>query len=185
MKKILIAIPLSLFLGACTKQSGTSGQGSSAQSDFGSSIKQQKDNVEDAAREAQRQVKEAASAQKKRIEAEAKAAKAKIEAEKAEAEAAAKTENRNIDEQTKRMQQAVGSAQQSVTGKQRDDTQLLNQVRQKTAGDNNVQVSVENGVVTLNGSVKTEQEKTSLEQQIKQLNGVQDVKNKLTVDQNQ
>jgi len=180
MKNILFVIPLSLFFAACGKQGANSG--SSAPSDIGASIDQQKDKVESAAKEAQRQVKEAASAQKKSIEAEAKAAKAKIEAEKAEAEAAVKTQNKNIEEQTKRIRQAVGSAQQSVTGKQQDDQQLLSQVKQKIASHNDVQVSVDNAVITLNGTVKSDQEKTSLEQQIMQLNGVQDVKNNLTVE---
>src|SRR5262245_6613513 len=125
MKNMFVASALSVFLVACTKQGVDSGTGSSAPAESGTAARQEKKEINSAAKEAERQVKDAASAQEKRIEAQAKAAKAQVEANKAQAEATAKAENKDIDEQTKRMKDAVGSAQPSATGKQQDDKQLL------------------------------------------------------------
>jgi osmotically-inducible protein OsmY len=183
LRTLALATACTLFA-ACSQQTGTLPQGSSAESEIGQSAKQQKEQIDNAADEAQKQVKEAASAQKDRIQAEAKAAKAQIEADKAAAQAAEKTEQKNLDEQSRKIHEAVGSAQQRITGTQKDDNQLLREARGATKGQTNVTVSVDGGTVTLDGTVSSDQEKTSLENQVKQLDGVQNVNNNLKVDNN-
>jgi osmotically-inducible protein OsmY len=126
-------------------------------------------------------VKDAANAQAKSIDAQADAAKAQIEADKAKADAAMKQQEKNVDQASQKIQNAVGSAQQSVSGNQTDDNQLLNEAKAQVQNDTNVNVTVDNGIVTLNGTVNSDQEKTSLENRVKQVRGVQDVKNNLDV----
>jgi len=49
---------------------------------------------------------------------------------------------------------------------------------------NNVTVQVNNGNVTLQGSVATQEDKTALEQQVRKIHGVRDVTNNVTIENN-
>ena len=182
IKNTATAILGSLLMIGCTQQSGDS-MGTASQSETGAAAEQQKNQIEEAAQTAESQVTETAEAQKNRIEAEAQAAKANIEAEQARAEAAQEAGQKNIEQQSQQIQEAAGSAQQSVQGQQQDDQQLLSSVKQQTQQQPGVQASVQSGVVTLNGTVSSEQEKTQIETQVKSIQGVQEVKNELTVGQ--
>ena len=181
MWKTFVVSSVCFLMAACSQQGTNSGEGTSAQNENGTSIKQEKNNIENAAKQAEKQVKEAAAAQKDKIEAEAKAAKAKIEAEQASAKVEVKSKQKDLDQATQKIHDAVGSAQQSISGTTTDKNQLVDQAKDAVKNDPGVQVSVDNGTVTLNGTVDTQAEKTSIEQKIKSLNGVQDVKNDLDV----
>ncbi|HYI94691.1 MAG TPA: BON domain-containing protein [Bryobacteraceae bacterium] len=66
------------------------------------------------------------------------------------------------------------------------DDVLYDQVRRRIANDRdvggvNVEVTVTNGVVALNGSVKSEKLKSQTEKVVKKVKGVKDVENKLRV----
>src|SRR5829696_3368227 len=178
MRQMFLAGTVCALLIGCSKQSGDTTQASntetSRRADVQVSTKDEKKEIDSAAKEAQRQVTEASKAQKERIEAEAKAAKAEIDANKAEAQAAVKQQQKNLDEQSRRIESAVGSAQQSIsetvpseqqlrTASARDDEMLMRQMRDVTGQNKSLDISVNAGTVTLRGTVNSQQEKDDLE----------------------
>ena len=185
MKQIFLASAVCVLLIGCSKQSNISPEGTAAGSQSASSAaKDEKNQIDSAAKEAERQVSDSAKAQKDKIQSEAKEAKAEIDAQKAQAEAATSQAQKNLDEQSKKIHDAVGSAQQTITGQQRDEQQTLQKARDAAKQDRNVNVDLDNGTVVLRGTVNSQQEKDDVENHVKQATGDQNIKNDLKVNDN-
>ncbi|MCE5318928.1 MAG: BON domain-containing protein [Parachlamydia sp.] len=75
----------------------------------------------------------------------------------------------------------------AMTGTTVSDQDLLNKVQDKVSsgwfskGNKNINVQVNNGVVTLQGFVKTESEKDKIEREVRNIDGVSTLISKLTV----
>ncbi len=184
MVRILAAGTLCVFMVGCVERAQKPVRATEA--DIKILTDQKKAQVEAAAKEAQRQVKDAADAEEKRIQAEAKAAEAAIEAQKAKAEATLKKQERHVEEQTSRIHQAVGSAQQAITGRSDSEAELAKERAQPRPAAEGVQITMKNGVVQLAGNAGSEQEKgqkAQIEERLKNVEGrctcqwVQDQKN--------
>lgn len=111
----------------------------------------------------------------------------KSEVEKRSLEAAVgqirgvKEVNNNLTVIRSAVQKNVGSAPSSVYGRGHRDDDLQTQVRAIANHSKTVKASVRDGIVTLDGSVKSEMEKNSLEGSLGQLPGVNQIDNNLKV----
>ncbi len=76
------------------------------------------------------------------------------------------------------------AAQQDVEGDRKITQkvrQMLQDDKQLAAYANTIQVSTINGIVTLNGAVATDKDKTDISDRVKKISGVKRVENLLTV----
>jgi hyperosmotically inducible periplasmic protein len=182
---------LVLACAGCNKEQRSDAQGGPGTGrETKTSVGDQKDQIDSAAKEAKRQIEQDADAQKKRIKAEADAAKKQLEAQKAISEAQIKAQEKNVEAQSKRISESVSSAQQTVSDSadraisdlQKNGAEIVSRVRQSlnkfgTAIDANVN----DGVVTLNGTVESEQARQEAEDLAKKIRGVTRVENNLKV----
>lgn len=60
---------------------------------------------------------------------------------------------------------------------------MRSDIQDSLSGYDNVNFTLNNGVVTLTGSVRSAQDKQDIEQEIRDIDGVKDVKNQLKVQQ--
>jgi osmotically-inducible protein OsmY len=157
------------------------------------SLNQQKKSIEQSADQAKDQLSAQAKAEKERVESQADAQKAQIDAQKKQIEAQADAAKADVNAQ-KKIDEAAGAttttpatpADQTATAQtQGAESSLAKQVRESLTSQNpsltGVNIMEADGKVTLMGTVKTEAEKQSLEDQAKAVSGVTSVENKLEV----
>jgi osmotically-inducible protein OsmY len=153
--------------------------------------------IKKSASDAKEQIEQQAKAEKERVEAQAKASEQQIEAKKAEVKADAAKSKSQVDSEVQKIQNAgsAGSAAQSQAGTDQSstskssDSKLTEQVQAALKSESDpqsssaIQVTVADGVATLKGDVKSEEQKSQLEQKAKSVSGVTRVDNQLTVKQ--
>ena len=168
-------------------------------------LKQDEQTIKKSASEAKDKINEQAKAGKESVDAQVKSVEAQMEAQKARARADAANAKSEVDAQSRKIQDAAGSASariESQTGSAQSsptatatadsDQKQTEQVQNALKGESPeattdatkaVQVSVSGAVVTLKGNVKSQEEKTKFEQKAKSVSGVTKVDNQLTVAQ--
>jgi osmotically-inducible protein OsmY len=148
----------------------------------------EQEQIDAAEEEAKRQISERADAEEERVEAQADNARARLELQQAESEAQQKNEATNIETQTKKIDDSVAAGQKQVQDAMHSDQQLTQQIKQNLGlTDPNsprakqIQVEVLHGKLTLRGTVANEQEKNDIENQVRNIPGINEVDNELEV----
>jgi osmotically-inducible protein OsmY len=164
------------------------------QVDNDQALKNDSKTIKKSASEAKDQIEQQAKAEKEHVEAQAKAAEQQIEAKKAEVKADAAKAKSQVDTEVQKIQNAggAGSSAQSQSGTKSStsdsDQKLTEQVQAALKSDAAeslpaIQVTVVDGVATLKGNVKSDEQKSQFEQKAKSVSGVTKVDNQLAVKQ--
>jgi len=200
-----LSLPTLVVASAIAFTAGSGCNKDQQQANNDQALKQDASTIKKSAKDAKDQIEQEAKAEKERVDAQAKAAQAKIDAQKAELKADSSKAKTEVDTQVQKIQQAgaAGASVQSQSGAGQSsssdssasssssdsDQKLTEKVQTSLKADSssetpeNLQVTVASGVVTLKGNVKSEEQKTQLEQNAKSISGVTKVDNQLSVKQ--
>lgn len=194
MKKTVVLLAATLAFVGCQRGDQTANepagaekerieQSKDAQKD---ALDQEKKHVSSEAKMEKKQIGAQADAQKETVEAQSDAQKAQIDAQKKEVDAEAKAQKAQT-EANKDVSEAAGAEQKDANSDKAIETRVrealvgTDQTTPTSTAAQNIKISVDKGVVTLKGTVKTEAEKMDLENKAKVVSGVQSVTNEIEV----